>query len=163
MEDRRGSGSGGSQSVGDQIQTQLRDTAEELKLTPKQVPLWETYQEKVGALMADMLRIEAYQRPNQTAPQAISAKVNTVRNRLTAMEDIAEAANKLYHTLDDTQKKVADRRLANTVPALYSGLNSSRGADGPAPGRGSLGGSKGRPEGGMGGPGGGMGGGMGRY
>lgn len=163
MEDRRGGSSSGSQSVVDQIQTQLRDTAEELKLTPKQVPLWETYQEKVGALMADMLRIEAYQRPNQTAPQLIAAKVNTVRNRLTAMEDIADSANKLYLTLDDTQKKVADRRLANTVPALYSGLNCSRGNEGSASGRGGMGGGMGGPGGGMGGPGGGMGGGIGRY
>lgn len=148
-------GGGGVQTVLDQLQNQLKSTADELKLTPKQLPLWDDYQEKVGALMSDMLRIPPYRGANQGAMQQINSKINTVRNRLTALEDIAEAAKKLYDSLDDVQKKVADRRLALTVPTLYSGLAASDGG----PGSGTPGGMQG--SGGRGGMGGPMGGGMG--
>lgn len=160
MAERRG----GASSPVDLVQAQLRDSAEELKLTPKQLPLWEAYQEKVGALMADLLRSETYQRPGQSAPRQIAGKVDTVRNRLAALEDIAEAANRLYDSLDAGQKAVADRRLANTVPALYSGLGGAGGrGEEPAMGGGDRGGPSGRSRsGGMGGPG-GMGGGLGRF
>ena len=145
----------------DEVLGQLRDSAEELKLTPRQVPLWGAYQDKVGALMADQMRVEAYRRPEQTAPQQIAGKVDGVRNRLAALEDIADAANKLYQSLDEAQKKVADRRLASTVPTLYSGLagGSDRGeAAMPRGGERNGGDGRGR-SGGMGG----MGGGMGRF
>jgi len=45
-----------------------------------------------------------------------------VRNRLAAMEDIADAASQLYAVLSPEQRKVADDLLPTTVPALYSGL-----------------------------------------
>lgn len=154
-EDSRRIASGGSAlSVVDSVQEQLRATAEDLKLTPTQWPLWEAYQEKVGALMTDMMRLEGYQRPNQTATQLIGVRVNTVRNRLTAMEEIAEAADRLYKALDAEQRKIADQRLAATVPALYSGLGgTSCGAGGEGmSGRGSRGG--GMPGSGRGGQGG---------
>jgi hypothetical protein len=145
-------GGSGTQSVVDQLQIQLQTTADALKLTPRQLPLWDAYQERVSALMADQLRIRSYERANQTALQLIDDKVNTVRHRLTAMEDIAEAARKLYTALDAEQKKVADQRLAQTVPALYSGLVGSSG--------GHSGSSERRGGGEMGGRGGGMRGGM---
>lgn len=150
-------GGGGVQTVLDQLQTQLRDTAEELKLNPKQLPLWENYQEKVGALMSDLLRIAPYRPGNQGALQQIGNKVNTVRNRLAALEDVAEAAARLYESLDEGQKKVADRRLAQTVPTLYSGLAGQEGGHGS----GFPGGMRGEGPGGRGGMGGPMGGGMG--
>jgi hypothetical protein len=103
------------------LQEQLRQTAEALALTPRQLPLWDTYQEKVGALLADQMKLPPY-RARQTAPQQIAVKLDTVRNRLAAMEDIQEAASRLYAALDEPQKALADRMLAGTVPALYSGL-----------------------------------------
>lgn len=157
-EARLGNSRTGAPSVIEQLQLQLRDTAEELKLTPRQVPLWDAYQEKISALMSDLLRIEPYHLPHQTAPQQIAQKVGTVRNRLTALEDIAEAAEKLYRSLDENQKKVADARLAQTLPTLYSGLGDGLPRNNAAPeGRGGE-----RPSGGMGRPG-GIGGGMGRF
>lgn len=146
----------GCASVVEPVREQLRETAIALALTPKQQVLWNDYQESISALMADQMRAEGYQLATRHAPQQINGKVNTVRNRLAAIEDIAERANTLYQSLDEAQKKTADQRLAGTVPNLYSGLScqggnensSSKNTTGP---------------GSRGGPGGGMGGGMGRF
>ncbi len=136
------------------LQEQLRQTAEALALTPRQLPLWDAYQEKVGALLADQMKLPPY-RARQTAPQQIAVKLDTVRNRLAAMEDLQEAADHLYAALDDAQKALADRMLAGTVPALYSGFAGS----GASSGERSQGERRDDPGGGMGG---GMGGGRGR-
>jgi hypothetical protein len=152
-------GNNGSSVVAN-IQERLRLTAEALQLTPTQLPLWERYQEKIGALMADQMKLEPYL-ARQGALQQISRRVDTVRNRLTAMEDIQEAAGKLYAALDDKQKATADRILISTVPALYSGFGGGGGGSGGAEKGGDKGGMRGGPGGGMGGPG-GMGGGFGR-
>ncbi|WP_319245244.1 Spy/CpxP family protein refolding chaperone [uncultured Propionivibrio sp.] len=141
----------------EQIQEQLVDTAMALKLTPKQAVLWDTYQASVGALMADQVKQELFATTPRTALQLINGKVDVVRNRLTAMEEIAERATTLYQSLDDGQKTIADQRLAATVPALYSGLVVQSGG-GRAGGGQEQGGHGGRGgPGGMGGPGGGMG------
>ena len=147
--DERGSG---GISVISNIQESLRLTAEALKLTPTQLPLWDRYQEKVGALMTDQMKLEPYQ-GRQDALQQISRKVDTVRNRLAAMEDIRESAGTLYAALDADQKLTADQRLISTVPALYSGLGDSGGS---TERKGARDGKRGGPGGGMGGPGGGM-------
>lgn len=112
-------------SIVDQIQSLLQEVADDLKLTPRQLVLWERYQEKVGALMADQMRLDFSSARRLTALQQIDARVATVRNRLAAMEDVAEAARTLYDALDPEQKKIADLRLAATVPPLYSGLVST--------------------------------------
>ncbi|MBS1159427.1 MAG: hypothetical protein H6R15_1846 [Proteobacteria bacterium] len=152
-----GGDDGGPPSVTAQLQEQLQRTATALRLTPPQAVLWDAYQDKIGALMADQMKLQTPRSVRQSAPQQIILKVDMVRNRLTAMEDIQEAAHKLYAGLDDEQKKIADQSLAATIPALYSGLceNGSRAAGraGERPSR------RGAPGGGMGGPGGGMGGG----
>lgn len=103
----------------------LADTAEALNLTPRQRVLWDAYQEKIGALMADQTRLAFGAPTRQGAMRQIEAKVDTVRNRLAAMEDIAQAAQRLYDTLDEGQRAVADQRLAGTLPALYSGLGET--------------------------------------
>ncbi len=156
-----GRDSGGS--IVSDLQNRLQQTAEALNLTPTQAVLWDAYQEKVGALMADQLKIQPY-RSKQTAMQQIAQKVDTVRLRLTAMEDIQESAGKLYAALDAKQKLTADQMLPATVPALYSGIGSSGGSsEGRGNNRQEGPSGRGGPGGGMGGgPGGGMGGGFGR-
>jgi hypothetical protein len=150
--DERGSG---GISVVANIQESLRLTAGALKLTPVQLPLWDRYEEKVGALMADQMKLAPYQ-GRQNALQQISRKVDTVRNRLAAMEDIHESAGILYAALDADQKLTADQMLISTVPALYSGLGDSGGGGGSNERKGARDGKRGGPGGGMGGPGGGM-------
>lgn len=158
-----GASPGGGMGLLDQYQGQLQDTAAALHLSPGQLVLWNAYQERIGALLADPLKLPPYRETRPSAPQQIAGKVDTVRNRLAAMEDIQEAAAKLYAALDEEQRKTADRLLPASVPALYSGLAGDGGEPraGGSPGgeRGGPGG--GRGPGGMGGMG-GKGGGYGR-
>lgn len=119
--DRRGAS---TTSVIEQQQVLLAETAAELKLTPRQLVLWERYQQRVGALMADQLRPEPSPSRRLSAPQQIDSRVATVRHRLAAIEEVQDAASAVYAALDAEQQKIADQRLAATVPALYSGLIS---------------------------------------
>lgn len=135
----------------DQALLQLRDAAQALDLTPKQVVLWEDYQGKVGALIDDLHRIEPYRPPRQGAVRQIGAKVDQARNRLAALEEIQEAADRLYQSLDEKQRQIADQRLPGTVPALYACA-----AGGNAQGSGEMPRGGGPGRGGMGGAGGGM-------
>lgn len=156
-------GGGGSGMVVDNLQAQLQKAAEALKLTPTQAVLWDAYQERVGALMADQMKMQPYRAARQSAMLQISQKVETVRNRLAAMEEIQEAAGKLYSSLDEKQKAIADQTLPQTVPALYSGLGGGSGGNSGGERNGERPSGRGGPGGGgMGGPGGGMGGGFGR-
>ena len=99
------------------FEDQLSGTRAALKITPAQAPFWQAFEDKVRALMADMTR--ALPAPeNQTAPQKIGRNVDTVRDRLTAMEEIAAAAKALYDQLDTKQKSIADLRLPAAVPPL---------------------------------------------
>lgn len=152
---------GCSASVVEQLQINLHQTADALKLTPRQAVLWDAYQEKIGALMADQMKLPSY-RARQTAPQQVAQKVDVVRNRLAAMEEIQETADKLYAALDETQKRTADQMLAATLPALYSGLGNAGNAPLSGDRSGERRGGPGGGPGGMGGPGGGLGGGFGR-
>ena len=111
-------------SITDQQQLLLRETATELKLTPRQQVLWERYQDRVGALLADQLRSESSSARRLSALQQIDSRVTTVRHRLTAIEDVQDAATAVYESLDADQQKIADQHLAATVPPLYSGLIS---------------------------------------
>lgn len=118
-----------------QFEAQLDSVRTALKLTPAQQPLWQRYQDHVMALMSDMTRDPEPAPEGQSAPQKIDRNVNVVRDRLTAMEDIAAAASSLYDVLDAAQKKTADLRLAATVPPLYSGLTPQGGGRPPGGGR----------------------------
>lgn len=112
----------GGASVIEDLQAQLSDVEQRLALTPQQRPLWDRYREAVGALMADQMRLDPRPVTRIDALKQIGRKVDVVRNRLVAMEDIANAAEHLYGVLDADQRRVADRVLPGTVPALYSGL-----------------------------------------
>jgi hypothetical protein len=127
-------------------QERLARLEQSLALTPTQQPLWEHYRETLGALLADQARGSA-QRASQSAEQQIAGKLDVVRNRLSAMEDIQDAAARLYQTLDPRQREVADRLLASTIPSLDAGCamagegraRRERPAGGGGPGRGNGG------------------------
>jgi hypothetical protein len=104
----------------DLARMQLTNVRTALKLTPEQAPAWQVYENKVVSLLDDLSRGMS-QSAGVTALKQIDARVDVIRNRLTAMEDIAEAASKLYGGLSEEQKRTADRLLAGTLPALYSG------------------------------------------
>lgn len=120
-------------SISEQMRMQLNSVRSALKLTPAQNPLWQTYEDRVTDLLSDLSR-SANPPAGENAVRQIDRKVDTVRNRLAAMEDLADAAKKLYAGLSREQMEVADRILAGTVPALYSGQPSSFRGDEPRPG-----------------------------
>jgi hypothetical protein len=100
----------------------LDDVKQKLKLQSAQQPAWDAYARRAQALMEDQLRGVAPPDASEDALHQINRRVDVVRNRLAAMEDIADAAGQLYSTLSPEQRKVADELLPTTVPALYSGL-----------------------------------------
>jgi hypothetical protein len=107
----------------EQMQQRFAEIESKLKLRPEQQEAWFDYQEKISALNADLSRSSGETASeNATALQQIERKVDVVRNRLTALEDIQDAVKRLYKLLDKSQQKVADQLLAATVPALYSGF-----------------------------------------
>jgi hypothetical protein len=113
--------------------TQLARVSRALKLTPAQAALWQAYEDSVLELHSDLGRTATVP-PGEDAVHQIDRKVDTVRNRLAALEDLSDAAKKLYASLSGEQRELADRMLPGTVPALYSGQ--------PVPSRG-----EGRPPG----------------
>ncbi len=103
----------------DLFQTTLEELRIDLKLAPEQGPAWDAYAEKVQAFRSDLARQRS--RADATAKlnaiQQLDRMVDAERNRVTAMEEIAAAANALYGALTPEQKSVADRRLANVASA----------------------------------------------
>ena len=93
---------------------------EDLKLANPQLKAWETCAERVRALAADIARERA---PSQalappTAMQQMTRAVDIARNRLTALEEIAGAAQRLYDVLTPDQKMLADSRFPTILPLL---------------------------------------------
>ena len=98
-----------------QIEVTLHEFHEDLKLTDAQEPAWESYVEKLRALARDVAR-ESRSRPAQLGlEQRIDRIVDSARNRLTALEDIAQSAKALFAGLTPEQQKMADPRLANLI------------------------------------------------
>lgn len=76
-----------------QLESSLQELHEDLKLTPQQEPLWESYADKVRALANDVAR-ERNARPSGiqlNVVQRMDRVVDTARNRLAALEDISQA------------------------------------------------------------------------
>ena len=128
------------------VDAQLADTGAKLKLGPEQWLLWDRYQTRVLALMDDQMHAPAATAAAQNALQQIDRKVDTVRNRLAAMEDIADSAHLLYASLNTEQKAIADQLLPGTLPALYSGLMPVRSRAGRPQGSGDPGARPSRDE-----------------
>lgn len=104
---------------------QLDNVQYQLRLRPGQEVLWAAYQEKVGALLEDQLRPRR-ETVGGNALQQMDGKIDIVRNRLAALEDISGAARKLYQQLDTAQREMADRLLPATLPAGDPGLGAER-------------------------------------
>ena len=100
----------------------LEQTIEELridlKLQPTQVPAWEAYVDKARLLASDIMRDRATTSAatQVSALKLIDRSVDGARNRLAALEEVADAAKALYALLTPEQQAVADPRLAALVP-----------------------------------------------
>ena len=122
--ERRSVSASGEHLVADMMQ-QFDNVRHALRLRPEQEPQWGIYQEKVGALVSDQMR-PGSETAGGNALRQMERKIDVVRNRLAALEDIADAASVLYQRLDAAQQETADRLLPPTLPALYSGLGAAR-------------------------------------
>jgi hypothetical protein len=100
------------------LEVTLHELHEDLKLTPEQEPLWESYAERLRALDRDVARERGRKLATVSLPQQLDRQVDAVRNRLTAIEDIAQSAKALYAKLLPEQQPAADPRLANLMAML---------------------------------------------
>jgi len=134
------------------LELTLHEFQEDLKLRPDQEPLFEAYAEKIRDLAADVAR-ERRQPPATAAKlgllQRIDHNVDSMRNRLAGVEEIADAARALFVKLSPEQQGLADPRLANLMllPLAGTGTGVASGAGGP-PGRTGPPGAGGAPGGG---------------
>ncbi len=116
-------------SANDQLRMQITDTRLALKLEPAQNPVWQAYEDRVLQLLSDLSRGANFSTGGDATRQ-IDARVDVARNRLAAMEELSDAAKKLYAALSSEQKQVADRMLPGTVPVLYAQPSAFRGDGG---------------------------------
>jgi hypothetical protein len=109
-----------------QVEMQLDRLEEDLRITPAQQAAWDAYARKVIRLADDLARARfaarAANESQTTALQQFERLADTARNRVAAVDDIADAAHALYAALTPEQKTLADRRLAQVASALLSGV-----------------------------------------
>jgi len=111
-----GQGKAGKSEPTPVLEVTLHELQEDLKLVPEQQPLFDVYAETLRGLANDVAR----ERQRQSAAKAVSStlveridrNVDALRNRLAAVEDIAQAAKALYTRLSPDQQRAADPRLA---------------------------------------------------
>jgi Spy/CpxP family protein refolding chaperone len=111
-------------SLTGEFSAHLREVQKRLKLQAAQQPVWDDFAARAEALMQDQMRGMPASPENEDALHQINRRVDVVRNRLAAMEDVADAAKRLYASLTAEQRKLADELLPTAVPTLYSGLPS---------------------------------------
>jgi hypothetical protein len=107
-------------SANDRFRIHLADVKIALKLTPPQLPLWQAYENNVMQVIAEEER-SAEALPADSAPDQIDRRVRTAGARIALLQQASDAARKLYASLTDEQKPVADRMLAGTLPAVSVG------------------------------------------
>jgi hypothetical protein len=100
----------------------LRD---DLKLTKAQQILFDAYVDRITTLGDDIQRSQVTLRSTKNvelaSPQQFGQMIDLARNRLTAIEDIAEAGTILLENLSAEQKTIANSRLAALVTPLLAG------------------------------------------
>ena len=135
---KRGGGMGDAQKGGGPdgakeppvLETSLHEFHEDLKLTGEQEPLFERYAEAIRALARDVQRgrSAAVAAAKLEVLQRVERNVDAMRNRLAAVEEIADAARALYARLRPEQQATADPRLATLmlVPMNAAGGDSRK-------------------------------------
>lgn len=131
-----------------QLATDLSNLEESLKVTPAQRDAWNLYVERLRRFADDVARNRNAMRfPKDAAPQQFDLLVASAANRLTAIEEFAEAGKALYAGLTPDQREIADRRLARIATPLVTGdlpagmAGTGGGPRGPGP-RGDPGGMR---------------------
>ena len=105
-------------SLPELVNIRMSQLEEDLQFTAGQMPLWKTYRMRVMDMLEDMKRGPRVSASETTAPRRFDSLADMARNRLTAVEDIADAGKALYASLTPAQKEIADRRLALPLATL---------------------------------------------
>ena len=101
------------------VQYRLDLLEEDLRLRPDQETLWKGFRKRVLGLAEDTQRnARVTLGADMNGPKRLDRLADLARDRLTAVEDIADAGKALYATLSPTQQGVADRLIAVPVMAL---------------------------------------------
>jgi hypothetical protein len=114
-------GAAGSEGGGKEptplLETTLHEFHEDLKLTSDQETLFDRYAEALRALGRDVQRDRAASASAAKLEvlQRVDRNVDAMRNRLAAVEEIADAAKALYARLRPEQQSTADPRLATLM------------------------------------------------
>jgi hypothetical protein len=112
--------------VTDQVQIQLSELEEDLRLSSVQRPLWKVFADRVQKLAGDVTRDRDKLRfPKGTTAEQFDFVADKARDRLTAIEDISDAGKQLYASLSPTQKEIADRRMARLAIPLVTNVQST--------------------------------------
>jgi hypothetical protein len=100
------------------VQIRVSQLEEDLNLSAAQMPQWNAYRSRVQNMVDDIKRGVRVSASESSAPKRLDALADEARNRLTAVEDIVDAAKALYAVLTPEQKAIADRRLALPLATL---------------------------------------------
>jgi hypothetical protein len=114
-----------AQAAAADLQMNISRLREDLKLTKAQQILFDAYVDKITTLGDDIQRSQVTLRSTKNvelaSPQQFGQMIDLARNRLTAVEDIADAGTILFESLSAEQKAIANGRLAALVTPLLVG------------------------------------------
>ncbi len=108
----------------DLLEYRLGMLEEDLKLTPTQMKGWDAYADRMRDMAADALRERskgASASSSITPPNAlqqVNRAMDSARDRLTALEDIAAATKQFYEMLGAEQKMLVDSRMPSLLPLV---------------------------------------------
>ncbi len=100
----------------EQVNDRLAELKNKLGLSPEQQPLFDQMETRVMAYFLDFSRPPPAISAQQTAVQAVQQRLTVAQNRYTLMEDLVDAVQKLYKTLNPAQQNVADQLLPPAIP-----------------------------------------------
>ena len=98
-----------------QIRELLYDLRVRLAITPEQSSLWDRFDAKAWAWALGKSSARQVDPDGLTAVQAIDRKVDAYKSDANRMDEVGEAVRKLYASLTEEQRQVADHFLPLTV------------------------------------------------
>ena len=94
----------------------LADLRFQLMITAEQTAIWNAFEGKAQNWIAEVFkRRDAV--PGSPGLQFLQMRLTDSSNRYTLMENLVEAAKKLYEVLTPEQQRIADHYLPGAVPA----------------------------------------------
>ncbi|VTU35873.1 Spy/CpxP family protein refolding chaperone [Variovorax sp. PBL-E5] len=99
-----------------QIRDKLYDLRLRLLITPEQAALWDGFYNKVWDLAVKNSLAHAPAADDLTAVQALQQRVAEAQERAGRLQEIGDAAARLYAALTPDQRRVADQYLPPALP-----------------------------------------------